>query len=43
MYTKIHKLKEDQGTKATQHAGSSYLSVIIFPTKKNGDKREENC
>ena len=42
LYTKIHKLKEDQGTKAAQHAGSSYLFVIIFPTTKNGDKREEN-
>ena len=35
-------LKEDQGTKAIQHAGSSYLSVIIFPNTKNGDKRDEN-
>ena len=27
--------------KATQHGGPSFLSVIIFPTKKNGIKMKK--
>ena len=40
-YIKTHKLKVDECTKAAQHASLSYLSVIIFPAEKNGDRRQE--